>query len=202
MQFSPLAEGWPFVMLRHIYKKNWIKTILAFCLWLSPLSAWSRPGPQNSMRSGFDPSLMGGATTVSRPFQAIMPNPSDEARRAIIQELLGANTPLLAWPAFPRTWTQFTDSTFIDTSTSLGLSVNAIAEKLGLGLLSTVATAGVTYKPYNFSYRYTFDTTLVVMSSLRSSRAGQVVDGVVQVARDEETLRTIFDLDPQINNNF
>lgn len=131
-------------------------------------------------------------------FQARVSNPSPEAQRTILMELLSDSTPALSWPAFPRTWTQLSESTYQETSTSLGLTVNAIANRLGLGFLSTVADAGVNYKPYNFAYRYTFETTLIAMTSYR----GQVADPNAVIPAPEDELHTIFKYDPQLNRNF
>jgi hypothetical protein len=181
------------------------KMIQMFSL-LAPLlmnsqQAFARMSFDSSAKNSGEMARVGVNNSTMGPFQVIMPNPSDESHRAIIQELLGANTPQLNWPAFPRTWTQFTDTTFQETNTSLGLTVNAISKTLGLGALTSIVNVGVTAKPYNISYRYTFDTTLVVMSSFRSN-APLESDKQVVPARDEELLRTIFDLDPKINKNY
>ena len=60
--------------------------------------------------------------------------------------------------------------------------------------------AGVSAK-YNITYRYTFDTTLVAMSSYRSNVPVTDERGIMR-ANDEETLRTIFDLDAANRNYF
>lgn len=132
-------------------------------------------------------------------FQAQMSNPSTEAQRTILMQLLSDQTPSLSWPAFPRTWTQLSEATYQESSTSLGITVNGIARSLGLGALAGVAAnVGVSYKPYNFVYRYTFETTLIAMTSYRGADAHP--DEVILAPESE--LHTLFDYDPQLNRNF
>ncbi len=126
------------------------------------------------------------------------PNPSAEAQRTILQELLSEDTPALNWPAFPRTWTQFSESSYQETSTSLGITVNGIAQAMGLGVLTSPVQLGVTYRPYNFVYRYTFETSLIAMTSYRGNDVHQ--DDIVEATEAE--LHSIFHFDPELNRNF
>lgn len=135
-------------------------------------------------------------------FLSIMNNSSQEARKTLQEELLGVEGPAANWPGFPRTWTQFKETTFQNTNTSLGLTVNAISQNLGLGALTSTLNLGVTAKPYQIDYQYTFDTTLVVVSSYRPATPIKEGEKPIVSADDAGVLHTVYDLDPKTNKNF
>lgn len=137
-------------------------------------------------------------------FLSVMNSSSEETRRTLEEELLGVEGPTANWPGFPRTWTQFKDTTFQSTNTSLGLTVNAISKNLGMGTLTSVAQAGISAKPYQVDYTYTFDTTLVVVSSFRPAQGNELPkDKQIINAEEAGVLHTVYDLDPKtLKNHF
>lgn len=130
-----------------------------------------------------------------RYFQAANPNSTPQSQQIILMELLGSSASGYNWPEFPRTFSKVSDWKAQDTTTSLGLDVNAIAYNLGLGgPLTSNLQAGVTVKR-NFKYSYTFNVTLYVMSSYKGGISNDdITEGnLQQITRmDPATERTYF----------
>ncbi|MBY0316827.1 MAG: hypothetical protein K2Q26_15005 [Bdellovibrionales bacterium] len=137
-----------------------------------------------------------GPNAASHSFQSVAYNPSEEARRTVVRELLGADTPALQWPAFPRIWYQAEQGDTQDTNTTYGGSFNVP------GLPVTV---GVTGK-ISINYSYSRKHYLVVMTSVRQSNAvaggsprvsENPLQDLNQITRfDSTTQRRFFNIQP------
>ena len=116
---------------------------------------------------------------VRGSFQAVMHNPSVDANRTVLNELLGADGPTYSWPAFPRVWHQIERGRNQEAITSLGGSLPA-------GVGSATGKIALTYT-------YGQKTSLVVLSSLRKSQAEQGDQKEVSVEPVDLNQMTTFD---------
>lgn len=188
-------------------------TLVAFILTsFDSLFAQSRSGgaahvnktmpPQPPSRRQQTGSDNGGNYPLSSFFQVVTPNSDDTARRDIVLDLLKVDKKAPTWPAFPRTYTQIKDVYSQETNVSFGLTVNRIATNLGLGNFTSFVSAGVSIKPLNIQYRYSFETSLVMMTSIQlNDDAPQETDEKrVVEATTQELIQEIFELRSDYRN--
>jgi|GEM_PF-3486755 hypothetical protein len=122
--------------------------------------------------------------TLNSSFQAMAFNPTLDANRTVLNELLGTNTPQYQWPAFPRTWFQMEKAKTQETTTTFGGHLN-------LKIASAAGKVGV-------QYAYGQKISLIVVSSLRKSSA--VTEDLSQ--SPEEDLNQVTYFDPHTNQRY
>lgn len=139
-------------------------------------------------------------------FPYVIPNATDQAAQNTMQELLGANTPELKYPAFPRTWVELGLIDTQESNTSFKFSTTALSKVVPLGILSSTLSAGVGVE-YNIGYKYSTATTFIAMTSLRKlnpdaaqNTTAPFATNIVGKPRNE--LRTIIHWDEEGKRNY
>lgn len=108
----------------------------------------------------------GGMLHMSKSFQSVAYNPSEDSRRMVIRELLSADNPLVQMPPFPRVWYQAERGDSQEANTSFGLSPN-MGTSLGGISLGGIGIGGKVSINYTYARRH----FLVVMMSTRQANA-------------------------------
>lgn len=141
----------------------------------------------------------GAIQHLSKSFQSVAYNPSEDSRRMVIRELLNSDNPMVQMPAFPRIWHQIEEGDSVETNTSYGFTLNY---GVNVGGISIGGVGGSRKVSINYSYSRRYFLVAMMSTRERDLNVSKVADSplsdISEITRfDSKTQQRFYKVQPQ-----